>query len=139
MFESEDDYLPSVAQLASEADRLWFSAHPDRSHRLRQALVGELPGITPKHRVVIRQVNRLLRLRWPLLYDEPLPMGDAPEWVARDMFERVAGEQMVKVRAFEELVNAQPAIKKELARFAEKWDADHPLLPHPDPDRPADA
>src|SRR5271169_3541176 len=26
------------------ADRDWFAAHPDRSHRLRAALPGEMPG-----------------------------------------------------------------------------------------------
>jgi hypothetical protein len=44
----EDDYRPAAAELASEADKLWFKPHPSRRHRLRQALAGERP-VTAEH------------------------------------------------------------------------------------------
>ena len=88
----ESNYRPATAELASEADRLWFKAHPDRSHRLRPALVGECPGVTAEHLIVVCQVVPGLRFRRPLRCWTPLPPGEAPEWFARGIFERCARE-----------------------------------------------
>jgi hypothetical protein len=130
MSEYENGHRPAVAELASKADRLWFKAHPDRSHRLRQALAGERPGVTAEHLVVVRQSFRGLRLRWPFLYGMPLPPGDAPEWVARDFFERLVRERGLDVRGFEQAIGASSVVMEALRRAADDRQEDD-RLPYP--------
>jgi hypothetical protein len=140
MSDFEDDYRPAVAELASEADRLWFRARPDRSHRLRQALVGENPGVTAEHLVVVRQSFRGLRFRWAFLCEKPLPPGDAPEWMARAFFERLVRERGLNVRDFERAIGASPVVMEALGRAADDPYRGHPLLPRQDARRrPSDA
>jgi len=125
MSEFDDDYRPAVAELASEADRLWFKAHPNRSHRLRQALVGEGPGVTAEHLVVVRQSFRGLRFRWPFRCRMPLPPGDAPESTARDFFEGLVRERDLNIRGFEQAIGASPVVMEALRHAADDEDTDH--------------
>ena len=52
---------------ASEADREWFKAHADRTHRLRPARAYEMPGLTAKQAkglwIVVRQIQPGFRVR----------------------------------------------------------------------------
>jgi hypothetical protein len=57
-------------EAASEADRLWFVAHPQRSYRVRPLIPGEWPPgslSTPprgwRHYTVVRQVMPGFRIR----------------------------------------------------------------------------
>lgn len=90
MTEILHNHNSAASQLASAADKLWFDSHPDRHHRLRQALADELPRVTSDHVVVIRQIVRGLRVRWPFKPWAPLPLGEAPEWMACELFEKFA-------------------------------------------------
>src|SRR4051794_27102288 len=122
MFHFEDDYRPAAAELASEADKLWFKPHPSRRPRLRQALAGERPGVTAEHWVVLRQSFRGLRLRWTFLSETPLPPGDAPEWMARGLFEAIARERGFLTNVFEEVIGASPVVMESLRRAADGQD-----------------
>ena len=82
---------PDAAVLASDLDRRWFRANPDRHHRIRHAIAGELPDARASDCVVIRQV-RGCRVRLAFHYDIPLPAGEAPEYIAAGMFERVVDD-----------------------------------------------
>lgn len=85
--------LPPAAQRAAaseaaEADRRWFLAHPERSHRIRRALPGETKrerGMTAL--VVIRQEKSGFRVRIAFSVKD-VPAGEAPEEAARMMFDR---------------------------------------------------
>lgn len=129
---NEDHYSPETHELASKADRLWFKAHPERRHRLRQALAGELPGVTAERQVIVRQILPLLRVRCVLPQDVPLPVGDAPESVARALFERFDRNSGLHLRGLEAMLRAHPVVQEQLARLSNDRDADYPL-PHPDP------
>jgi hypothetical protein len=57
-----------VLSAASESDRAWFEEHPQRSHRVRQALPGEWPHVMRlphDYRLitVVQQMRPGLRLR----------------------------------------------------------------------------
>lgn len=46
----------AVEQSASKGDHRWFEAHPERSHRIRERIAGELGELLPtcKHVVVVK-------------------------------------------------------------------------------------
>jgi len=79
--------------LARKLDRLWFQANPDRHHRIRRAIDGELPEATAADYVVIRQVRPGVRIRWAFLPDKPLPAGEAPEDVAEALFDTIVEDR----------------------------------------------
>ncbi len=62
---------PAAADEASERDRMFFERHPDRTHRLRPARAGELPGLDVPVRgwsfVLVKQVARGFRVRVPFV------------------------------------------------------------------------
>jgi len=61
-------YTSPACEEASEQDRLWFDAHPQRTVCLRPAIPGEFPpGLADDcPYVLVRQVVRGLRLREPV-------------------------------------------------------------------------
>jgi hypothetical protein len=134
----DGDYRADIAELAKEADRLWFNAHPERRHRLRQALAGELPGVTADKLMVVRQCFRGLRLRWPFMYPGSLPPGEAPEWFAKKVFETIAHERG-NIGMFEAEISAIPGILETLASGADKKRADRSFPPDSETGVTADA
>jgi hypothetical protein len=70
----------------SKADREWFAAHPDRSHRLRRPFPGEMATLArdgrderPDDMIIVRQVAVGQRLRFACFGDAPL---DDEEYLA---------------------------------------------------------
>jgi hypothetical protein len=45
----------TTADLAQILDKEWFRSHPHRSHRLRRAIPGELPGVSAESHIIVRQ------------------------------------------------------------------------------------
>jgi hypothetical protein len=88
---------------ASEEDRVWFEAHPTRSHRVRPFIPGETPEadpIPPTH-VAVRQVKPGIRVRLPLwLEGEPGP----GEFAARRLFELAMGPPNSQAHEFMKVV-----------------------------------
>jgi hypothetical protein len=86
---------------ASEADRLWFQAHPHRKHRVRPHIPGEWPHGYPERVpppgwrwfTVIRQVQPGFRVRLALAF-EGEPATD--ERAATCMFELVLDAAAVR-------------------------------------------
>lgn len=78
---------PKALYLAKTLDKEWFSLNPHRSHRLRRAIVGEMPGVTPETYVVIRQLEPGFRHYVPFKALVPLPEVEAPEPVAHAFFD----------------------------------------------------
>ncbi|MBV9825863.1 MAG: hypothetical protein JO001_09330 [Alphaproteobacteria bacterium] len=83
---------PEVAQAtekASDGDAAWFAAHPDRSHRLRPAIINELPGISAADVaagtwIAIRQLMPGFRIR--TVFTPPSPPPD-DESIAHALFD----------------------------------------------------
>jgi hypothetical protein len=95
-----------VVAEASEADRRWFLAHPERTHRIRRALRGETktdPGLTPL--VVVRQQRPGFRIRIAFGVRH-VPEGEAPEEAARMLFERFVGGDTATAQSYGEIVSA---------------------------------
>lgn len=79
----------SAAVLASDLDRRWFQANPDRNHRIRPVIVGETPDAHPGDYVVVHQVRPGRRIRWPFIPHKPPPPGEAPEHIAKAVFDDI--------------------------------------------------
>jgi hypothetical protein len=75
--------------LAQMLDREWFRSHPYRSHRLRRAILGEVPGVTAQSYVVVRQVMPGIRMRCYFKTIGPLPSDEAPEHIAHAMYDLI--------------------------------------------------
>ena len=75
---------------AQSLDGEWFRSHPHRLHRIRNAIVGEFPNVTPNTYVVVRQVKPGYHERVPVDALEPVPDGEAPEYVAHALFDHIA-------------------------------------------------
>ena len=88
--------------LARELDRLWFQANPGRHHRIRRAIVGELPEATAEDYVVFRQVRPGVRIRVAFLLNKPLPDGEAPEGFAEALLQSIL-EQRARREQFHPL------------------------------------
>jgi hypothetical protein len=79
-------------------DRIWFEAHPHRSHRLRRSYPEEwvLPHsgkvIEPASHTVVRQLGRGVRVRQPIgSWPDSLPNAEtAPEEAAWALFDLVS-------------------------------------------------
>lgn len=79
----------SAEILARQLDRDWFKANPDRRHRIRRAIAGELSGVTDAEHVVVRQDFPGTRVRWPFLALRPSPVGEASEEFSERIFEQL--------------------------------------------------
>jgi hypothetical protein len=67
-------------------DRDWFAAHPDRSHRLREAYPGEWPAEAGNMlHAVVKQMQRGERLRLPITMTAGLLEGPRGNWTADDL------------------------------------------------------
>ena len=72
----------------SEADAAWFEAHPRRSHRLRPAIVDELPGIEAVLGgtwIAIRQLMPGFRSKMVFTPSEPPPDDEATAHACFDL------------------------------------------------------
>jgi len=88
---------PGIAR-AREIDAAWFQAHPTRSHRLRRAIIGEMPGIDVEAVlgdtwVAVRQIKPGVRVKMPFTpptQDVP-PESEALAHAIFDMCAKHAG------------------------------------------------
>ena len=76
--------------LAQQLDREWFRSHPGRSYRIRPTILGETAGADGAKYVVVRQMSAGVRVRLGFDPLVPQPEGDAPEQVAREIFDTIA-------------------------------------------------
>jgi len=68
--------------LAKTVDRDWFRSHPQRSHKLRRAIPGEIPGGSAETWVVIRHLQPRVRKRCSFDALVAFPSDEAPEQIA---------------------------------------------------------
>jgi hypothetical protein len=86
-------FVPKPAEVWSADDRDWFAAHPDRSHRLREAFPGEFSAdFANCSHVVVEQMEPGARMRVPMS-PELLEAGDPPEEAIWAIFELVREAQ----------------------------------------------
>jgi hypothetical protein len=75
---------------ATKMDKAWFKSHPNRSHRIRRAVAGEVPGTTATESyVAVRQVVPGFRYRRFFDTTVPLPEDEAPEHIAHAIYDLV--------------------------------------------------
>jgi hypothetical protein len=74
---------------AAKLDKAWFESHPNRSHRIRHPVNGEMPGMTTEGYVVVRQINPGFRSRQAFTTPVPLPEDEAPEHIAHAIYDLV--------------------------------------------------
>lgn len=101
---------PEVADRAAEADRLWFAAHPGRSHRIRPPLPGEAP--VPRRGVLYVLVHQLFpgcRMRVPFPAASALPDGECPEDAAAELFAAMVQHHAGVRQAFAAMLALDPA------------------------------
>jgi hypothetical protein len=80
----------NAATAAAKLDKAWFESHPNRSHRIRLAVAGEVPGMTAREPyAVVRQVAPGLRYRRFFDTTVPLPEDEAPEHIAHAIYDLV--------------------------------------------------
>jgi len=73
---------------AAKLDKAWFESHPNRSHRIRRAVAGEVPATTATEPyVAVRQVAPGFRLRRFFAMAVPLPEDEAPEHIAHAFYD----------------------------------------------------
>jgi hypothetical protein len=89
------------SDLAKQLDRDWFRSHPYRSHRIRPAVTGEIPGGGADTHVVVRQLAPGLRSRRAFDPVAPFPSGEAPEHVAHAIYDLVTEYQGRPVPGYE--------------------------------------
>jgi hypothetical protein len=87
------DLVPSTAAtpsgLAKTLDKEWFRSHPHRSHRIRPAVAGEMPGANAETYIVVRQLAPGVRMRVFFTPVGPFPEREAPEHIAHAMFDLI--------------------------------------------------
>jgi len=69
----------TAVDFAKQVDRDWFRSHPQRSHSLRRAIPGEIPGGSAETWVVVRQLQPGSRKRCPFVALVAFPSDEAPE------------------------------------------------------------
>jgi hypothetical protein len=77
------------SDIATMLDKEWFRSHPYRSHRLRRAIPGEIPGASAETYIVVRQLAPGLRARGSFKPTGPLPSDEAPEHIAHAVFDLI--------------------------------------------------
>jgi hypothetical protein len=80
----------TAVDLAKQVDRDWFRSHPQRSHRLRRAIPGEIPGGSAETWVVVRQLQPGARRRCSFDATVEFPSDEAPEHIAHAMYDLIA-------------------------------------------------
>lgn len=89
-------YPPTAAQkeaikLASESDRRWFVAHPERNHRLRRAVFAEAPAHPDLLTfVLVKQIEPGVRAR-AVIYAASVPPCEPNEAEAAWAWREVLG------------------------------------------------
>jgi hypothetical protein len=86
------DLMPGPATPTGRAqmlDKEWFRSHPHRSHRIRPAVAGEMPGANAETYIVVRQLAPGVRMRVFFTPVGPSPEGEAPEHIAHAMFDLI--------------------------------------------------
>ena len=79
----------TAVDFAKQVDRDWFRSHPQRSHRLRRAIPGEIPGGSAETWVVVRQLQPGSRKRRPFDALVAFPSDEAPEHIAHAMYDLI--------------------------------------------------
>ena len=105
------DLVPGPATptgLAKMLDKEWFRSHPHRSHRIRRAVAGEMPGANAETYIVVRQLAPGVRMRSFFTPLGPYPEGEAPEHIAHAMFD-LNGSAPGRVLSHQELFQASRA------------------------------
>ena len=80
----------TAVDFAKQVDRDWFRSHPQRSHRLRRAIPGEIPGGSAETWVVVRQLQPGVRKRCSFDAAVEFPSDEAPEHIAHAMYDLIA-------------------------------------------------
>jgi hypothetical protein len=78
---------PDVRYAAKALDTEWFRSHPNRSHRIRKAIVGETPNVTSDTYIIVRQVRPGYHERINFEALVPVPERDPPEHLAHAYFD----------------------------------------------------
>jgi hypothetical protein len=113
--------------LALELDREWFRSHAYRSHRLRRAIPGEIPGVSAESYIVVRQVAPGVRMRCSFEPTTSLPSGEAPEHIAHALFDLMM-EFPGRLLPYQELLQRSRAY--EVAADPKNPSCDKPLHLH---------
>jgi hypothetical protein len=113
--------MPTPGDLAQDLDRDWFRSHPYRSHRIRRAILGEVPGATTPQYAIVRQILPGLRIRQYFDTAVPLlPEDEAPEHIAHALY-----DLLWKCRGRGGLIPDHEVVECMRA-YATGSDADHP-------------
>jgi len=78
---------PTPGDLAQDLDGDWFRSHPYRSHRIRRAIPGEVPGATTPQYAIVRQILPGLRIRQYFDTAVPLPEDEAAEHIVHALYD----------------------------------------------------
>jgi hypothetical protein len=117
---------PTRGDLAQDLDRDWFRTHPYRSHRIRHAIPGEVPGAPPPQYAIVRQILPGLRIRQ--YFDTAVPLlleDEAPEHTAYALY-----DLLWKYRGRGVLIPDHEVVECMRA-YATGSDADHPCHGNP--------
>ena len=117
----------TAVDFAKQVDRDWFRSHPQRSHRLRRAIPGEIPGGSAETWVVVRQLQPGVRKRCSFDAAVEFPSEEAPEHIAHAMYDLIA-EAPGKPLLSHELFQRSDAYK--VAPDPEDPSGDKPLRRH---------
>jgi hypothetical protein len=94
--------------LAKMLDKEWFRSHPHRSHRIRRAVAGEIPGANAETYIVVRQLAPGVRRRGFFTPIGPSPEGEAPEHIAHALFDLILSAPG-RLLSYQELFQASRA------------------------------
>src|SRR6267154_3342372 len=117
----------TAVDFAKQVDRDWFRSHPQRSHRLRRAIPGEIPGGSAETWVVVRQLQPGVRKRCSFDAAVEFPSEEAPAHIAHAMYDLIA-EAPGKPLLSHELFQRSDAYK--VAPDPEDPSGDKPLRRH---------
>src|SRR5262249_31392023 len=91
---------------AKQLDDDWFRSRPNRSHRIRRAIVGEVLGVTRDTYIILRQLKPGHRQRLTFKAFVPLPEAEAPEHIAHAFFDALqrSATRIINNRELGELI-----------------------------------